>query len=70
MSSLGQVWNRALGRYINVELSTSGPGWARLSGAISQKYKDAALAKVKAAFEDEKLFKEADMKQMDKLVVT
>ncbi|KAF2452534.1 hypothetical protein BDY21DRAFT_260342, partial [Lineolata rhizophorae] len=63
-------FNSAASKTIDVVISESGPGFKRLTGAISQDIKDAALAKAKERFESGNLFKSDDMKQMDKLVIT
>jgi len=70
MPYIGKVFNKATSKSIDVLISESGDGFKRLTGAISQDAKNAALAKVKERFESGSLFKDDDMKQMDKLVVT
>lgn len=67
MSSIGNVLNKATGKTIPVYLNTSGQGFIRPTGAISQSAKNLALAKVKAAFEDGKLFTDASMKTIERL---
>ena len=70
MSYIGSVFNKALGKSIKVYLSNEGAGFRRLTGAIQQEAKDAALEKTKSAFEDGKLFKEDDMKNMEQITIT
>ncbi len=70
MSYVGKVFNKATSRSIDVLISESGEGFKRLTGPISQEVKDAAFAKVKERFESGGMFKEEDMKEMEKLVVT
>jgi hypothetical protein len=70
MSLLGTVFNKAAGKYINVYLATSGSFGFRPTDAIGSAVKDAALAKLRAAFEDGKLFNDEDMKRMDRINIT
>ncbi|PSN63616.1 hypothetical protein BS50DRAFT_678881 [Corynespora cassiicola Philippines] len=64
------VFNKATSKSIDDLISDSGEGFKRLTGAIGQDVKNAAFAKVKERFESGSLFKDDDMKRMDKLVVT
>lgn len=61
---------RIVRKNISVYISDSGHGFRRLSGAIGQEIKDAALLKVKERFENGTLFKDDDMKQMEKVTIT
>jgi len=47
MSLIGQVFNKALSKSISVYIAESGDSFKRLTGAIGQDVKEAALAKVK-----------------------
>lgn len=67
MSLLGYVFNRAANKQIPVYLMTHGPGFWRPTGVISDEVKDLALSKIKNAFEGGHLFKENDMKSMERL---
>ena len=67
MSTIGYVLNRVTGRSIPVKLTTSGPGFWRPTGAISQMAKDIALVKTKTAFEAGNLFSDVDMQIMESL---
>ncbi|KAH8714084.1 hypothetical protein GQ44DRAFT_776087 [Phaeosphaeriaceae sp. PMI808] len=58
MSLIGQVFNKALSKNISVYLSESGDGFKP------------ALQKVKCSFESGALFKDDDMKLMERVVVT
>ncbi|MCJ1223415.1 hypothetical protein MMC12_000056 [Toensbergia leucococca] len=70
MSLLGSVFNKALGRSINVYLAKEGSGYIRLTDVIDDAVKRAALNKTMAAFESGKLFNENDMKNMEQLTIT
>lgn len=70
MSLIGQVFNKALSKNISVYFSESGDGFKRIPGAIDQALKAAALQKVKRSFESGALFKDDDMKLMERVVVT
>ncbi|CAG8019527.1 unnamed protein product [Penicillium nalgiovense] len=70
MALIGHVFNRVLNKYIPVYIAESGNGFIRLTAYIDQKVKDAAFATVKAPFENGKLFKDDDMKQMEQLSIT
>jgi hypothetical protein len=70
MSLIGQVFNRAVSKNISVYISESGDGYMRLTGAISQRLKNRALAVVKDRFENGTVFKEEDMRQMARLTIT
>ncbi|KAF2476365.1 uncharacterized protein BDR25DRAFT_209766 [Lindgomyces ingoldianus] len=70
MSLIGTVWNKVLSKYINVYLAEGGPGFRRLPEAIDQAAKDAALARLKAAFEAGKLFNDTDMGKMEQVTIT
>ncbi|KAI9756596.1 MAG: hypothetical protein M4579_003774 [Chaenotheca gracillima] len=70
MSLIGQVFNKALSKSISVYITESGDGFKRLTGAIGQDVKEAALVKVKESFENGfengTLFKDDDMQQMER----
>ncbi|KAF2786081.1 hypothetical protein K505DRAFT_368534 [Melanomma pulvis-pyrius CBS 109.77] len=70
MSLIGQVFNKALSKSISVYITESGDGFKRLTGAIGQDVKEAALAKVKERFENGTLFKDDDMQQMERVTIT
>lgn len=70
MSLIGQVFNKALQKNISVYISESGEGYKRLTGAIGATVKSAALSKVRERFEDGSLFREEDMKLMERVTIT
>lgn len=70
MSLLGTVWNKVLGKFINVYLAEGGSGFMRLSNAVDQTTKDLALTRLKAVFEAGKLFNDIDMVKMEKITIT
>lgn len=70
MSLLGTVWNKALHRFINVYLGSSGLNYVRYVAAIDEAVKAEALERTRVAFEGGKLFKEDDMKAIDRLTIT
>lgn len=70
MSLIGQVFNKTLSKTISVYIAESGEGFKRLTGAIGQDVKEAALAKVKERFENGTLFKDDDMQQMERVTIT
>lgn len=70
MSLIGQVFNRVLQKHIPVYISESGEGFIRITSAISQNVKDAALTKIKLPFENGTLFKDDDLKYMERLTIT
>jgi hypothetical protein len=70
MSVLGNVFNKATGKIIPVYLTTSGRTFWRPTRIISQKAKNTAFEKTKAAFESGNLFKDDDMKNMTSLDIT
>ncbi|KAM3086168.1 hypothetical protein ACMFMF_000124 [Clarireedia jacksonii] len=70
MSLIGQIFNKALSKNISVYISESGDSFKRLTGANGQDVKQMALSKVKERFENGSLFKEEDMKQMERVTIT
>jgi hypothetical protein len=68
ISLLGTVYYKVLGRSINVYLAEGGTGFKRLPGVLDQTAKDAALARVKAAFEAGKLFNDAAWRKWNALL--
>ncbi|PYH46600.1 uncharacterized protein BP01DRAFT_18024 [Aspergillus saccharolyticus JOP 1030-1] len=67
---IGNVFNKALQKAIPVYIAESGEGYKRLTGVIAESVKNAALAKIKAPFEEGRLFKFEDMKEMHQLTIT
>lgn len=70
MSLIGHVFNKALQKNIPVYIAESGPGFIRITSAICQNVKDSALALLKERFENGTLFKDDDLKRMEKLTIT
>lgn len=70
MSLISQVFNKALSKNISIYLSKSGDGFKRIPGAIDQAVKAAALQKVKLSFKSSALFKDDDMKLIERVIVT
>lgn len=70
MSFLGNVFNKAAGKSIPVYLATSSQTFWRPTRIISQKVKNLAFTKTKAAFKSGNLFKDDDMKNMASLKIT
>ncbi|KAL8755989.1 MAG: hypothetical protein Q9184_004637 [Pyrenodesmia sp. 2 TL-2023] len=70
MSQIGHVLNKALNKQIPVVIAESGDGFKRLTGVIDSAIKNNALAKVKERFENGSMFKDDDMKQMERLQIT
>ncbi|KAF2672886.1 hypothetical protein BT63DRAFT_450912 [Microthyrium microscopicum] len=66
MSLISQVFNKALSKSISVYITESGDSFKRLTSAIGQDVKEAALAKVKERFKNGTLFKDDDMQQMER----
>lgn len=70
MSLIGQVFNKALQKNISVYIAESGEGYRRLTGSIGSGVQILALSKVKERFENGSLFKEEDMKLMERVTIT
>ncbi|KAF2811903.1 uncharacterized protein BDZ99DRAFT_384169, partial [Mytilinidion resinicola] len=63
------VFNKALNKNISVYLSEFRNRYKRLTGAISAGIKSAALSKVKEHFKNSSLFKEKDIKLIERVTI-
>ena len=70
MSLIGQIFNKALQKSIPVYIATVGNGYIRITSAISEEVKEAALSTIKQRFENGTLFNDDDLKQMEQLTIT